>query len=43
MAAIVNLPNLPSQSEPLQLADGSMNPVWRRYFVALDKALRAAT
>ena len=40
MAAIVNLPNLPSQSEPLALADGTMNPVWYRYFVALRNALR---
>lgn len=43
MAAIAGLPNIPAANEPVILPSGAMNPVWYRYFAALDKALRAVS
>ena len=33
--------NLPSSSEPVVLKDGTINPVWFRYFEELTRKLNA--
>lgn len=37
----MTLPGLPSPSVPLMLPNGSVNPDWYRYLVALDKIIRS--
>lgn len=37
----MTLPGLPSPTVPLQMPNGSINPVWYQYFVAVDNVLRA--
>ena len=39
--SIANLPPLPSANTPLTNPDGTMNPAWYRFLVALIAALRA--
>ena len=39
--AIANIPQLPAASTPVLNPDGTMNPVWFRFFTALILALKA--